>query len=160
VEWALDLGCGSGLNARYLAQHGYRVLGMDLALRPLASGQQAARSEGAAAYFCLADVTRPPVRTLQAAFALDIGCFHAVPVERRATYVASLAARLAAGAYYLLYAFAPSDGFTAGSAGVGPNDLALFAPAFVLVWARHGLDGARPSAWYLLRRTGRESVVR
>ena len=36
--WALDLGCGSGLNSRYLARHGFHVIGMDLAFSPLTRG--------------------------------------------------------------------------------------------------------------------------
>ena len=36
--WALDLGCGSGLSSRYLASHGFRVVGVDLAHSALARG--------------------------------------------------------------------------------------------------------------------------
>ena len=38
---ALDVGCGTGTNARYLASRGYRVLGVDIA--PLAIEQAAAK---------------------------------------------------------------------------------------------------------------------
>ena len=40
--WALDLGCGSGLSSRYLAAHGFRVVGVDLAQSALAAGRRAA----------------------------------------------------------------------------------------------------------------------
>jgi len=150
--WALDLGCGSGLNARYLAAHGYHVVGIDLALSALARGNRAARAAGVPAFFCLADVTRPPLVPLRAVFALDIGCFHALPIENRPAYIEALAGRLAPGADYLLYAFelwADDEGLLAG---VGPADIAAFAPCFALRSASHGSDRSRPAAWYSFRR--------
>ncbi len=152
LGWALDLGCGSGLNSRYLARHEFRVIGLDLALSPLARGAVAARQASLPSCFAMADVTRPPLASLNATFALDIGCFHAVPPERRGDYAAALARLLTRGAYYLLYAFEPWISEERGPVGIGPEIFALLAPHFSLCWARHGHDGDRPSAWYLFRR--------
>jgi SAM-dependent methyltransferase len=154
--WALDLGCGSGLSSRYLAAHGFRVVGVDLAHSPLARGCRAAQADGLPAYFCRGDVSSLAFMAVQATFALDVGCFHAVPPARRCAYVASLAEHLLPGACYLLYAFAPyPDGGEGGDdlTGIGPVELAGFAPLFSLRWAQHGDDRGRPSAWYLLQRT-------
>jgi SAM-dependent methyltransferase len=151
--WALDLGCGSGISSRYLAAHGFRVAGVDLAHSALARGRRSAATEHAPAYFCRGDVSDLRFLAVQAAFALDIGCFHAVPPERQPAYVASLAAHLLPGAYYLLYAFEPTPGVTDAPPGVGPREIASFIPHFVLRWARHGLDRDRPSAWYLMQRS-------
>jgi SAM-dependent methyltransferase len=150
--WALDMGCGSGLNTRYLAQQGLRMIGLDLALNPLARGARIARQQGVAAYLCLADVTRPPLAAVSAVFALDIGCFHALAADRRAAYVRELAGRLAPGAGYLLYAFEPAVDAEDGPAGIGPAEIAGFAPYFSLRWARHGFDRSRPAAWYYFQR--------
>ena len=103
--WALDLGCGSGLSSRYLAAHGFRVAGVDLAQSALARARRAAEKAALPAYFCRADVSDLRFLAVQAAFALDVGCFHAVSPDRQRTYVDSLAARLLPGAYFLLYAF-------------------------------------------------------
>ena len=151
--WALDLGCGSGNNSRYLAAHGFRVAGVDLAHSALARGRRSAATEHAHAYFCRGDVSDLRFLAVQAAFALDIGCYHAVSPDRKCTYVASLAAHLLPGAYYLLYAFEPALGVTDGPSGIGPREIALFASHFVLNWAHHGLDRDRPSAWYLMQRS-------
>ena len=151
--WALDLGCGSGVSSRYLAAHGFRVAGVDLAHSALARGRRSAATEHAPAYFCRGDVSDLRFLAVQAAFALDIGCFHAVPPERQPAYVASLAAHLLPGAYYLLYAFEPTPGVTDAPLGIGPREIAFFVPHFVLRWARHGLDRDRPSAWYLMQRS-------
>ena len=155
--WALDLGCGSGLSSRYLAARGYRVVGVDLAHSALARARRAADANALSAYFCRGDVSNLRFLAIQATCALDIGCFHAVAPDRQAAYVASLAAHLLPGAYYLLYAFArpaaAADGPSEIGPHVGPREIALFAPQFVLHWVNHGLDRDRPSAWYLLQRT-------
>ncbi len=153
--WALDLGCGSGLSSRYLAAHGFRVIGVDLAQSALARGRRAARAARLPAFFCRGDVGALDFLDVQATFALDIGCFHSFPAARRPGYRASLAAHVQTGGAYLLYAFYPQaatpDG--ADTVGVGPGDIAAFAPYFTLRWAQHGREGDRRSAWYLLIRT-------
>lgn len=154
--WALDLGCGSGVSSRYLAQHGFCVVGIDLAQRALVRGHAAARSAGLPAYFCLADVSELAFLQVRAALALDIGCFHALPPERRLRYVASLAEHLLPGALYLLYAFdLYHDPVSGAAGGVGPEDIAGFAAHFILRWAQHGWDHDRPAVWYLLQRMHR-----
>ncbi|MGC8781699.1 MAG: class I SAM-dependent methyltransferase, partial [Anaerolineae bacterium] len=50
--WALDLGCGSGVTGRYLAQHGFSVVGIDLALAALVRARRSAVAAGLAAHFC------------------------------------------------------------------------------------------------------------
>ena len=151
--WALDLGCGSGVTSRYLAERGFRVVGVDLALSALSRAAQMAARQGLAAHFCQGDVTDLGFVTVRATLAVDVGCFHAVAPERRLAYVESLAERLLPGALYLLYAFEPFLSEQTGPSGLSPADLAAFAPRFVLRWAQHGFDRERPSAWYLWQRT-------
>ena len=81
--WALDLGCGSGLSSRYLAAHDFRVVGVDLAQSALVRARRAAEANDLSAYFCRGDVSDLGFLAVQAAFALDVGCFHAVPPERQ-----------------------------------------------------------------------------
>jgi len=151
--WALDLGCGSGVTSRYLAECGIWVVGVDLALSALSRAAQAAPRQGSTAHFCQGDVTDLGFVTVRATLAVDVGCFHAVPPERRLAYVESLAEHLLPGALYLLYAFEPFLSEQGGPSGLSPADLAAFAPRFVLRWAQHGFDRERPSAWYLWQKT-------
>jgi len=150
--WALDLGCGSGVSSHYLARHGFCVLGIDLALNALARARRVAAHEGLAANFCAGDVADLTFARVTASMALDVGCFHTLAPVRRPSYIASLASHLTSGGYYLLYAF-ESDVERDDAPGIGPREIAAFAPLFGLSWARHGLDQGRPSAWYLLRRS-------
>jgi SAM-dependent methyltransferase len=151
--WALDLGCGSGVTSRYLAQSGFRVVGVDLAMSPLSRAAQTASQLGLAAHFCQGDVTALSFVQVRATLAVDVGCFHAVASERRLAYIESLAERLLPGSLYLLYAFELFPSETNASSGLSPADLAAFAPRFVLCWAQHGFDRERPSAWTLWQRT-------
>jgi cyclopropane fatty-acyl-phospholipid synthase-like methyltransferase len=61
---ALDLGCGSGQNSIWLAQHDWRVHGVDIAAGAIRRAQQAATQAGVEAVFEAADVTtwRTPER--------------------------------------------------------------------------------------------------
>lgn len=149
--WALDLGCGSGVSTCYLARQGFRAIGVDLAHSALVRAFQAAAADHLPAYFCLGDVCDLSFLRVRADFALDVGCLHGAPAARRTDYIRSLADHLLPDAFYLLYAFLPDH--EGGPGGIGPGDLASFAPQFVLRWAQHGLDRTRPSAWYLLQRT-------
>ena len=150
--WALDLGCGSGVSSHYLARHGFRVLGIDLALSALARARHVSATNGLAAYFCAGDAADLGFARVTASLALDVGCFHTLAPDRRQAYIASLASHVSSGGYYLLYAF---EAATEQSEvpGIGPREIASLAPYFALVWARHGFDRERPSAWYLLRRS-------
>jgi SAM-dependent methyltransferase len=154
--WALDLGCGSGVSSRFLAQHGFRVVGVDLALSALQRAGWAAQDLALPAYFCLADVADLCFLSIEATLALDIGCLHALPPERRVVYARSLAQRLAPGGLYLLYGLEPAPGPGNGGAGGPPGlaaqDVAVFVPQFHLRWAQHGRDRERASTWYLFER--------
>jgi SAM-dependent methyltransferase len=150
--WALDLGCGSGLSSRYLARHGFRVVGVDLSLTALGRAFSAARAADATAYFCAGDVSDLAFLALRCTLALDIGCFHAISPAARPAYVSSLGRLLLPGAHYLLYSFEATPLAGQGPPGVSPRDVAAFAPRFALRWVKHGTDGERLAAWYLFQR--------
>ena len=55
---ALDLGCGSGRAAVWLAERGYRVTGVDHQPEALAMGRELARRRGVACRFMPGDLRR------------------------------------------------------------------------------------------------------
>ncbi|HYQ65420.1 class I SAM-dependent methyltransferase [Actinophytocola sp.] len=102
---ALDLGCGPGRNARYLAANGFAVDAVDLSPTAIAWGEELS----------------PDVRFLCGdAFTLDLdgpydlihdsGCFHHLAPHRRVSYLDLLDRHLAKGGHL---------GFTGFAAGVG-----------------------------------------
>jgi SAM-dependent methyltransferase len=157
--WAFDLGCGTGLTTRYLAAHGFKAVGVDLAQSALAAAARLAAEAPGVARFCLGDVTDLGFLAVRAALAIDVGCFHAVEPLRRPAYVESLAGHLLSGSLFLLYTHDPNHGRGAdesaagdGPRGATPRDIGGFAPWFDLLWTEYGEDRGRIAAWRLMRR--------
>ncbi len=154
IGHALDLGCGTGTNAIYLAQKGFDVTGIDVSGRAISVARRKARSAQLADRVRLerGDVTLMRRWALGSSinFAFDIGCFHNLKPEARARYAVALTAVLKPGAIYMLYAFEPSgDG-----RGVDMGEIAqLFDRAYQLEGLRHGGDrSSRKSAWYTFKK--------
>ncbi len=155
--WALDLGCGSGVTSLFLARHGFRVIGVDVAIQPLRIARSRARDERQQAHFCCADGSDLGfLRPLGALLAVDVGCLHGLKPEQRDGYVRSLARHVAQRGRFLLYAFSRPREESEDAPGLRPQDVAALAPFFVLMATEHGSYGMRPSAWYLFQRTARE----
>ena len=159
---ALDLGCGTGTNSIYLAQHGLTVVGVDFSSKAIAIARDKARRAKVKVDFHVGDVTRLDSLGVSEPFdfVLDIGCFHAVDAEGRERYAANLARLTHAGSVYMLYAFSPRPPSENGhliqirNVGVTPEQIQqLFTPAFALERVEKGADrGERVSAWYWFRR--------
>ncbi|MFF6823118.1 methyltransferase domain-containing protein [Streptomyces longwoodensis] len=108
---ALDLGCGPGRNALYLASRGFAVDAVDLSAAAVSWARERAAGTGADVRFLCGD-----------AFALeselpgpydlvhDSGCFHHLPPHRRISYLALLERTLAPGGHFTLTCFAAGDG--------------------------------------------------
>jgi cyclopropane fatty-acyl-phospholipid synthase-like methyltransferase len=154
---ALDLGCGTGTNAIYLAQRSFTVTAIDASRRAIALAKRKTRSAQLTDRVRLerGDVTlmRRWVLGQSIEFACDIGCFHNLKAEARQRYVAALTGVLKPGAIYMLYAFEPQ----ADRRGVALEEIAaLFDPAYRLDAMRRGADRGgsdgigRGSAWYTL----------
>ena len=149
---ALDLGCGTGTNAIYLARHGFSVTAIDLSRRAVSLAKRKTRSAQLADWVKIerGDVARLHrwVNLNSIDFACDIGCFHSLNAEARQRYVSALTSVLKPGAIYMLYAFEPR----ANGLGVALDETAmLFDPAFRLDAMRRGSDrSGHGSAWYTL----------
>ena len=100
----IELGCGTGTNALWLAQHGFDVTAIDLV--PLAIERAEARAAAADATirFVAADLLKLPDLGPSFDFLLDRGCYHAVRRENAAGYVATIDRLLRPGAMGLVLA--------------------------------------------------------
>jgi SAM-dependent methyltransferase len=88
---ALELGCGTGASAVWLAQQGFDVTALDLSTVAIACARQRADETGASVRFLVADVLNPPPE-LAGPFDLvfDRGCYHVVRREDVAAYLEAL----------------------------------------------------------------------
>jgi SAM-dependent methyltransferase len=112
---ALDVGCGTGNTSIYLAQHGWRVTGVDFTPKALDKARTKARAAGAAVEFVHADVTHLGQAGIRGPFELivDNGCLHGMSDHDRDLYVPEITAAAAPSARLSIV------GFQRGR-GVGP----------------------------------------
>jgi SAM-dependent methyltransferase len=103
---ALDIGCGTGTDSIYLAQHGWAVTGVDMVPRGLAIAHRRADEAGVSLRFVEGDVTRLSDFGVGEGYTLlvDFGCFHTIPPDRRDAYVESVSKVAAPGSTFLLSA--------------------------------------------------------
>jgi SAM-dependent methyltransferase len=155
---ALDLGCGYGQHAIYLAQHGWKVTGVDAQARAIAGARRRAGQGGASVEFVQGDVTRLVESGVKGPFELflDFGCFHSMTDDERARYDASLAEVASSGAELLLFAFGPKTGRLAPR-GASEDEVKRAFPGWELLESRRDqtmfLPPSAPYAgWYRLRR--------
>lgn len=105
VGRALDLGCGLGRAALYLARLGWQVDGVDFIPQAVAEATTRARQAGLhKVRFHLGLVTRLDFLAGPYDFALDIGYAHSFTTEELRAYHGELLRLLKPGGYYLLFA--------------------------------------------------------
>jgi SAM-dependent methyltransferase len=158
---AIDLGCGTGTNAIYLAQHGWQAVGIDYIARPIRLARRKAQQAGVAhqTRFIVGDVTGLDTMELGEDFdlAVDIGCGHSLSEARQLAYARCLGQLLRPGGILMLYMFRPTPEH---SFGLEPEAVRrLFEADFRLIWSDLGQDVSAQagSAWYRFVRNGRSS---
>ena len=161
---AIDIGCGTGLNTLYLAKQGLCAIGFDLSGQALqlarqrlaTGGNQGSFRKTGQAFFVQADVSQLPVENLGAVYALDIGCLHSLPDERRPDYAAGVYRGLGTGSYFHLYVFDRNESDGPGARGMHEGEVAaLFDGKLEIIREEAGVSsnaGSRPSRWFLLRK--------
>jgi cyclopropane fatty-acyl-phospholipid synthase-like methyltransferase len=146
---AIDIGCGTGTNVLYLAQHGWQVTGVDFAPRAIARAKRKTRNYRAT--LLVADVTKLAGHELPGAYdlGLDMGCFHSLSGSSRPAYVKDMEKWIKTQGVLMIYAFQPSK--ASAARGTTREDMiAYFRENFELFQYEQG-EG-RPSAWYYFRR--------
>ena len=155
---ALDLGCGTGTNVITLAQHGWRVTGIDFAGKAIGKARRKAQHFGLEIEFQQGDVSRLEGEKGRFDLILDIGCFHSLPDRSRERYAANLPRLLPDGGTFLVYTWMDDEGKL--GTGIGQRELDLLTASHEeignphakrhlrLVDRQDGTErGARPSAW-------------
>lgn len=88
---ALELGCGTGPSAIWLAQQGFEVTALDFSPRAIERARRRADEAGVRVHFLVADVLNPPPELAGPFnFFFDRGCYHVVRREDPQTYVKTI----------------------------------------------------------------------
>lgn len=113
----VDLGCGAGNYAIYLASMGFDVTGVDISPSAIALSEATARKKGVACKFVVADVLAGLAEIVDTfEFAYDWSLLHHIFPENRRQYVETVDRLLGSGGTYLSVCFSDSD---AGFGGTG-----------------------------------------
>ena len=156
----LDIGCGTGTQAMYLAGIGWHVTAIDAVDRPLARARARADAAGVNVDWLKADVAELGALGLEPGFTLafDRGCFHGLRDGERAAYAAGVTALAAPGASLLMMAFGPNR-VPAAPAGVEQTEIVARFDGWDLVSVQPDTEGEVagplrnvPRAWYRLIR--------
>lgn len=123
---ALDIGCGTGRHAAYLADHGWEVTGIDVA--PQAIDQ--ARSRSTRVHWAVADLTDESITRVKerlartATLILDVGCLHGLSEAGRASWGDTVNTVAAPGASLLIWATRPGARLSIGPRGIESSQVA------------------------------------
>ena len=145
----LDVGCGTGEVALFLASRGHSVVGVDAVPAAIEQARQKAEQRAIEATFVAGDVLEVLARFDGRPFdtVVDVGFFHALTDEDRVTFVRELADAMAPGGVYAMLCFSARVPGQFGPRRVGEADIrATFAsPAFAVREVRPAeLHSARP----------------
>jgi 2-polyprenyl-3-methyl-5-hydroxy-6-metoxy-1,4-benzoquinol methylase len=162
---AIDLGCGVGDNAIYLAQHGFTITGVDFAPAAIRRATAKAHDAGVDVSFVIDDLTC--LRRVEGPYDLlvDYGTLDDLGSHDRDAYVRDVVALARPGARFLLWCFewdlrpwerAATALLPFGGLALAPGEVAArFGRQFEIdqVAGRQGLQGW-PRGWaaYLMTR--------
>ena len=163
---ALDLGCGTGTNALYLAERGWHVVGVDFVPKAIERAKSKVRT-GLKVSFLVGDVTRLRAAGVRGPFDLliDIGCYHGIPEGRRDSYAAEVAAVARPGADFYLIGISdpPAAWRVLGASGIHADELRhRFGTTFDLSSERSANAPERPSRfrlYHLMRKQPASTTV-
>jgi SAM-dependent methyltransferase len=149
---ALELGCGTGTNAIYLARHGWDVIAVDYIDHAVERARTKAVEAGVTPRLLCADATRLDDVDAPGPFDLffDLSCFCAIPPHRRDGYVTGLTDRAASGATLLMFGYGP-EAFDDPISGVTADELRTRFTGWDLRDVTPGTN-PEPTFWFTLLR--------
>ncbi len=141
----LDLGCGTGENAIFLAQNGYTVTGIDAAPIAVETAKAKAKSRQVEVEFYLRNALNLNLGQAKFDNAIDSGLFHTFDNDERPLYAKEVAKSLREGGKYFMMCFSEKEPTDWG----GPRRLTrteieeTFSPLFRVNYVRDSYFATR-----------------
>ncbi len=100
---ALELGCGTGNNAIWLASQGFTVTAVDVSKAAILAAREKAEQAGVTVELACADIADDDFARGPFGFAFDRGCFHSIgdDLSLRQKFAKMVCERLSVGGYWL-----------------------------------------------------------
>jgi ubiquinone/menaquinone biosynthesis C-methylase UbiE len=138
----LDVGCGSGVHALWLASRGHLVCGVDPSARAIERACRRGRREGTVgAEFVVGELVDVGRMGRQFDCALDAGSFHRLAVASREAYARGLARAVRSGGKAFVLCFADRERGKGGPLRVGQEELRrLFTESGGGAWVVEAVD--------------------
>ena len=136
----LDVGCGTGDNALFLAGRGHQVTGIDYLEEPIQRAKRKAAERGLSATFLVKDATTLKDWSERFDNVIDCGLFHVFSDDDRKKYVAGLATVLKPGGRVFLACFSDEEPGTQGPRRISQKEL---RDAFAAGWAIESIQASR-----------------
>jgi SAM-dependent methyltransferase len=156
---AVELGCGTGTNALWLARQGFDVTAVDISPLAVERARERASAAGVAVRFLVADVLEPLALSGPFGFFFDRGCYHVVRRLNVQRYLDTVEHITARGAQGLVLAGNAREPLDPGPPVVSEEELRIeWGRAFEIVKMREFRfdadlpGGERPLAWSCLLR--------
>jgi SAM-dependent methyltransferase len=105
----LDIGCGLGDNAIYLAKSGYKVTGLDISPTALITAERRAKDAGVEVQFATTDSTKLDGYTAAFDTVVDSGMFHCLDDDGKRSYAAAAHRATKPGATLLISCFSDAN---------------------------------------------------
>jgi ubiquinone/menaquinone biosynthesis C-methylase UbiE len=119
----LDVGCGTGDNALFLAARGHEVWGLDFVAEAIERAQAKAAGRQLACKFLVGNALELERLRRQFDTVIDCGLFHTFSDEERPTFVAGLAAVLRPGGLLHILCFSDEEPGTDGPRRVTQQEI-------------------------------------
>jgi len=105
----LDVGCGTGENALFLAERGHIAWGVDFAPRAILKAKAKAKKRGLKAVFLIQDALKLQNLMKQFDTVIDCGLFHTLSDAERPIFERSLESVLKRGGTYFMLCFSDRE---------------------------------------------------
>ena len=141
----LDVGCGTGENALFLAENGFSVVGVDLSTRAIATAKAKAAKRKVKVDFQVGNALASDFKNGQFDNAVDSGLFHTFNDDERISFAWEIARVLAIGGKYFMLCFSDKEPTSWG----GPRRItkqeieATFSPLFNINYVRDAYFATR-----------------
>ena len=105
----LEIGCGNGNDAIFLAKKGFDVTAIDISKRAIEIAKERAKKANVKCNFIAEDATNLKSVSGKFDFVYDRACFHFIPEQKRGEYVQTVKKFLINGGYFFLIVSSDKD---------------------------------------------------